>query len=753
VKIASSGVPISRLRRALAERDPGLAGLRRAVRVTLAATAAFYTARYAFGDPTMATYAAFGAIAMGALSQVEGAPAARTRTYFAAFLTGLVLVTLGTYLAQSTAAATAGMLVVGFAIAFAAVGGGRFSGVGNGLQLFYILPSFPPYAPHTLDSRLAGLALGIGLIALADRLLLPAADPGRYEDVLAPAAAAVADYLEGLGHVVGHGDRDGATPGEDDALARQAAAAEAAVSAARPSQLPAVVRPGSPTHHDLALAHVGEAVRETLACGLRMRQVTLKGPIRVIEPLRQLLDACTTTLRTTASALARGEVPPSPASLLEADATWVASRMRHFEEGHARGPRIEERIAVAGLVSEMAAAAAIATDGVRVAFGGTLSSPSEREGMWYAGRPTWKLWVHRFRVNLDLRSVALRNAVRVGMALAAARLIVPVFDLSHGFWVLLATLTLMRTSAADTRSALPAAFAGTLVGAVAGAGLLLLGGDSPVVYQVALPIVLLLALGLGTLLGPAVAQAGFTLVVTCIFVQLAPATWELTETRLIDVVIGGALGAGIGLLAWPRGAGGQLHREAARCLRSCAVYVRAAAAGLTGVPTSDAARKRARLELSYLESVRLQALHERQGPSLTDVDWQVVLVAAHRLLRGGEALARRYPAPAPLPWSEATALVQARSGGVANTYDSLAAAIGDGAGFTPMSSVTLEGEAIWLRWMLAAGHPDPAVLRVLDTATWLVGLADDVNRAGARMILTSSDAVAEAVTTGGGRPG
>ena len=31
---------------------------------------------------------------------------------------------------------------------------------------------------------------------------------------------------------------------------------------------------------------------------------------------------------------------------------------------------------------------------------------------------------------------------------------VGVLDLSHGFWVLLATLTLLRTSAADTRSAL-----------------------------------------------------------------------------------------------------------------------------------------------------------------------------------------------------------------------------------------------------------------------------------------------------------
>ena len=76
-------------------------------------------------------------------------------------------------LAVNTWAAVAGMLVVGFLIAYAGVGGPRVVGAANGLQLLYILPSFPPYQPDALGSRLIGLILAVGLLTIADRV------PGR----------------------------------------------------------------------------------------------------------------------------------------------------------------------------------------------------------------------------------------------------------------------------------------------------------------------------------------------------------------------------------------------------------------------------------------------------------------------------------------------------------------------------------------------------------------------------------------------
>ncbi|MDT7693020.1 MAG: hypothetical protein QOI75_2387, partial [Pseudonocardiales bacterium] len=155
-------------------RDPNLTAIRAAVRVTTAACAGFFLCRYLLGDGVMATYAVFGTIALGALSDVFGPPAIRTRVYLAALPAAAALVALGTVLAVTTWAAVLGMLVVGFGVAYAGVGGPRLIGLVNGMQLFYILPCFPPYAPETLPERLIGLVIGVALLIIADRVLLPA---------------------------------------------------------------------------------------------------------------------------------------------------------------------------------------------------------------------------------------------------------------------------------------------------------------------------------------------------------------------------------------------------------------------------------------------------------------------------------------------------------------------------------------------------------------------------------------------------
>ena len=102
----------------LLRHDPGLAVVRRAARVTLVACVAFYLCRYALDNVTMAPYALFGVVAMGALSQIPGRPAERSRTLLAVLPVGWVLVTLGTLLSVTTATAVAGMFVLGFAVAY-----------------------------------------------------------------------------------------------------------------------------------------------------------------------------------------------------------------------------------------------------------------------------------------------------------------------------------------------------------------------------------------------------------------------------------------------------------------------------------------------------------------------------------------------------------------------------------------------------------------------------------------------------------
>lgn len=165
--------------------------VRRAVRVTVAVSAGFYPLLYGAGLPVMALYALFAPIAVGLLSPVPGSGPQRASVMLRALPPALVLATLGTLLAVETWAAVAGMLVVGFLLAFAAVGGPRPMGVAPGLQLFYILACFPPYAPGTLGERLAGLAIGVLLLAACE-LLLPDPPTASYPERLALALAEAA---------------------------------------------------------------------------------------------------------------------------------------------------------------------------------------------------------------------------------------------------------------------------------------------------------------------------------------------------------------------------------------------------------------------------------------------------------------------------------------------------------------------------------------------------------------------------------
>src|ERR1700712_3142905 len=231
----------------LARHDPGLVVVRRAARVTVVACVGFWVCRYGLHNAGMAPYALFGAVALGALSQIPGSPAQRARTLLAILPVAWLLVTLGTLLSVNTAAATAGMFVLGFVVSFVGVGGPRLVGLAAGTQLLYILPCFPPYDPGSLGWRLAGLTVAVLLLAGAELVLWPDPTPEPYTAKLARAVGALAGCLRAVA--------DGGT-GRGGAPARLAGCLPEATEAAdalRPSRLPPTQRPASAGRRDRAL--------------------------------------------------------------------------------------------------------------------------------------------------------------------------------------------------------------------------------------------------------------------------------------------------------------------------------------------------------------------------------------------------------------------------------------------------------------------------------------------------------------------
>jgi uncharacterized membrane protein YccC len=699
---------VSRLR----QRDPQLLAVRRAARVTLVACLGFYVCRYVLDAPAMAPYALFGAVALGALSQIPGTPRRRARTLIAVLPVAWVLISVGTLLSFSTIAATAGMFVLGFAVSYVGVGGPRLAGLAAGMQLLYILPCFPPFDPGSLPARLIGVTAAIVLLAIAEVTLWPDPSPAPYREKLGAALGALAGCLEAVA------DTWSGDPTARDRLAALLPEATGAAEALRPSRLPPLQRPASAGRRDRALSSAAGTARLLLGRAVDLfftderESVTLPAATHLVRRTA----GCTAA----AAAWLRGDGPlPDTGRVAEALTEFRVARMNTDPGGAA-----PERLRLGALALALGEWTKTLIVAIRIAAGERPAHPdptpeSARPGpFWYAYRQTPALYWHRLRENLTPRSVAFQGALRLAAALAVARLLAGELDLSHGFWVLLTILTVLRTSAAETRSALRPALVGTVAGSLV-AALILIGGIHPTAYAVALPVVMMVGFAAGPLLGLGWSQALFTLVITFVFAQVTPVNWRLAEARVLDVLVGAAIGVLIGLFAWPRGGGGELHRATSTFLRAAAGVIRDTVAVMARAQPPGAAMPTARLAGQLADASFALYQSERHQPA--SVDWQATLLAGHHAVRGAEALVRSCPAGGLLPCVEP---LTALSDDVAGRYDDAAAALARH-GRLPPPVAPLAGPA----WPTDLGQD---LYIIADLRVWLDGLREDIGAIGGR---------------------
>ena len=110
--------------------------------------------------------------------------------------------------------------------------------------------------------------------------------------------------------------------------------------------------------------------------------------------------------------------------------------------------------------------------------------------------------------HLSFRSVWFRNAVRGAAGLALAVAVVEVTDVEHGFWVVLGTLSVLRTNALGTGATALRAVAGTAVGFVVGSAIMVGVGNHTVLLWVLLPLAVLVAGVAPAMISFAAGQAG-----------------------------------------------------------------------------------------------------------------------------------------------------------------------------------------------------------------------------------------------------
>jgi uncharacterized membrane protein YccC len=572
----------------LLERDRGLAALRRAARTAIVMPAMFALGEAVIGNPELATFAAFGSFAMLLLVDFSGPMRDRLQAQVALAVVGAVFVCVGTLASRSAWLAAVAMAAVGFAVIFAGVVSSVLAGATTSLLLAFILPVSLPAPASSIPDRLAGwgLASVVAVVAVALLWPAPARDPLRGPAVAACRALAArlrTDLAALLGGEDGPPEVERHRATED---------ANAAVSALHRTFL---ATPFRPTGLSTATRSVVRLVDEL---NWLHAIVNTSGQHRAGMPVNPAVCAVKTAaaavLERGADLLALPSGCPAELGSALAELDDVLADMEHNATAdlpiHQQSPgsgsvAVEERISefITSLdpsfrAQELSFAVSLVARSIDLTAAAERRSWRDRLlGRQPEGLPgTLTAAQERAAAHVERHSVWLHNSVRGAAGLGLAVLVANASGVQHSFWVVLGTLSVLRSNALSTGQNALLGLRGTVVGFVIGALLLAPIGTNTAVLWFLLPPAILVAGVAPAVISFAAGQAAFTLVLVILFNIIQPAGWEVGLLRVEDVALGCAVSLVVGLLFWPRGAAAALRQSLAEAYTDGARYLAAA---------------------------------------------------------------------------------------------------------------------------------------------------------------------------------
>jgi uncharacterized membrane protein YccC len=245
------------------------------------------------------------------------------------------------------------------------------------------------------------------------------------------------------------------------------------------------------------------------------------------------------------------------------------------------------------------------------------------------------------REHATVHSVWFQNSVRGAIGLAVAVYIAQQTGLQNGFWVVLGTLSVLRSNALGTGWSVLTALAGTAIGIVVGALLVIVIGTHEGVLWAVLPVAVLFATYAPRAISFAAGQAAFTVVLFILFNLIQPVGWTVGLVRVEDVAIGFAVSLGVGLLFWPRGAAKLVRENLAAAYASGVEYVVGTARQLidgAGREHAAQAGRAADAALHRLDDAFRQYLAERGATAINVEDVGAMVGGAARVRRTAESL-------------------------------------------------------------------------------------------------------------------
>lgn len=555
---------LNAVRRLVAElraRDPGGDGARRALRaaiaIPLAATLSFLLSP---PDSLTPVFTLVGSIALLVVADFPGPRATRALAYAGLALNGTVLIALGTWAAPHPWAAVALCFAVGVLVSFAGLLSEIVAAGQRATLMTFVLPVCVPLGP--LDERLLGWFIALAVCVPAALFVFGPRLNVELRELAAQVCVALADRIDG--------DADG-----------ERLAAE--MEELRKEFLRSAFRPLALTAGSRSLIRVVSNL-QWLADRVDDGTGELLGPLSA-PGVR--------VLRGAAAVLRNGDAAGAAALTAEVDAHRETALRQYADDIGEILAEPDDAAAVArgrALLRRRTTSATIGLTGSIIASATTIDTRPVLDRLLGLGLPETGIAdrVHTRRSTvaalggyLSTRSVTVLGSMRTGLALALAVLVTLVLPVQNGLWVVLGTLSVLRTSAASTRTTVRRALTGTLIGFAIGAAVIAMVGVDQVVLWALLPVATFASTYVLSVGSFTASQAMFTMQVLIVFNMMRPTGWQIGLVRIEDIALGASVGLVVSALLWPAGARAALERSITGAMTACSRYLAGAVVRVT----------------------------------------------------------------------------------------------------------------------------------------------------------------------------
>jgi uncharacterized membrane protein YccC len=707
--------------------DPRLVALHRAVRAAIVNPAIFAVSLLVIGDLQVATFAVFGCFALLVMADFGGHRPARAVAYSAATVAGAGLVALGTAVSPNAAIGAAVMVVVGFTLAFAGVFGGYLAAAQTALLLAFVLAVSIPAPVTAIPARMAGWVFAGAVSTLAGVFVWPWFERIKLNRRAAEACLAAADVVAAL--------RGGPAGDQPQRLQE---AARAAVRAMRSEYSRTAMRPAGPTRRDRAFVELMTELEQIVDLSERPFYEPQPAVRPCITESDGLAAAVTAALIASAAVLTSG--PPPDIDALDAARRdhraaldrWSADELRRGRaaEEVLQGIDVDHTLRVIAYVTIALSANAVIAVGGRPDVDMPLPPGIPRRS---GGRGVAVRIARTLRTHLEPSSTVLHNSLRVAIGLSISVALARTLGLGHAFWVVLGTLSVLRSNALGTGRTTVQALAGSVIGFAAGGLFAVAAGNHPVVMWIALPIAIFLASYAASAIGFVAGQAAFTMTVIIIFNLISPVGWQVGLVRIEDVAVGTGISVVVGVMLWPRGARRDLARAAAGFHHAVIGYVGRAFDMVIGVDAvTDIARMRAEAVRArdrageafdvFLNERGAKPLEPQMAGRLVSAGNQALLAGDLLVMVAGDLGYRAIACPDGAATVEAQ--VQILLGGIKYLADELAGTVAHGDHPEPPSAAMLREAAVGC--MRRSGSDEQAArgaMAVVIAGEWVQNLA------------------------------